>query len=325
MRKTTLHTPARITSSFYPTPTTGALNTTLNSGLGYFEIAPDLLAYGQHALGDTTVHNQITLEATDGTHTGNPTSLFFTQPGGSGPLFVAWNETVTIDGNPNTYDQVEFVMHAPFLAQVDQYFTYQIPDGQAQNIKLQAHGTSTGTVVDLAYGDNASTTIVEFFYNSSTNAITEIGTYTEATPDGQTYNNIRDLGDGRVAIIYDDQINGDGTTQVSTNIVDFRTTGVNINDSGLTGNYQSNICRRYAFQRYYSSGQPNATNEYYFIGQDLAAGAPPIDTFTGGQYANNVAIFSDANLELYVLIDPVDWLCHRYEREPSDPLHCRLR
>ncbi len=270
---------------------TGALNATINSGLGYFEIAPDLLAYGQHTLGDTTVHNQITLEATDGTHTGNPTSLFFTQPGGSGPLFVAWNETVKVDGNPNTYDQVEFVRHAPFIAgQVDQYFTYQIPDGQAQNVKLQAHGVGAGTVVYLAYGDGASTTIVEFFYNSSAQTTTEIGSYTEATPDGQTYNNIRDLGDGRVAIIYDDQINSNGTTQVSTNIVDFRTTPWNMSTSvaGTQDQY-------YAGTQFNDKvfGENDVNNFYYYIGQNTTVGPGPTDTFTGGDNGINVAIFSD--------------------------------
>ena len=206
---------------------------------GYFEIAPNLLAYGQHIAGDTTVHNQITLEANDGTHTGSTTSLFDIQPGGgSGPIFAAWNEIVTVDGDPNAYDQVEFVRHASNLAPVDQYFTYQISDGQAQNIKLQSHNYSgtlgTGTMVELAYGDGTFTTIVEFFYNTTSGTTTQVGTYTEATPDGQTYNTIRDLGDGRVAIVYDDQIDSAGTTQVTTNIVDFRNQGLKVN-WGFTG------------------------------------------------------------------------------------------
>ncbi|MFI5091309.1 MAG: beta strand repeat-containing protein, partial [Terriglobales bacterium] len=272
---------------------TGALNTSFNGGLGYVEIAPDLSAYGSDP---SLIHNQITLEATDSTHTGNPTSLFFTQPGGSGPLFVAWNEIVKVDGNPNTYDQVEFVRHAPFLPQVDQYFTYQIPDGQAQDIKLQAHGYSgvlgTGTMVYLGFGDGASTTIVEFFYNSSTSTTTEIGSYTEITPHGHIYNNIRDLGDGRVAIIYDDQTNVNGTTQVTTNIVDFRTTGLNINDSGLTGGNQQQYVAGTHFNDTFI-GENNGSNEYYFIGQNSAVGPAPTDTFTGGQFASNVAIFSD--------------------------------
>jgi hypothetical protein len=277
----------------------GALNTSFGPGnQGYVEIAPDLSAYGSDP---SLIHNQITLEADNGTHTGNPTPLSFIQPNGSGPLFVAWNETVTVDGNPNTYDQVEFVRHASFLAQVDQYFTFQIPDGQAQNVKLQSHSyynglgngaLGNGTMVELAYGDSASTTIVDFFYNTTTGTTTQIGTYTEATPNGQTYNSIRDLGDGRVAIIYDDQINsGAGTTQVTTNIVDFRTTGVNINDSGQTGGQQ------YVAGTHFNDtfiGENNNSNEYYFIGQNSAVGPAPTDTFTGGQYGSNIAIFPDA-------------------------------
>ena len=110
--------------------------------------------------------------------------------------------------------------HATGLPTVDQYFTYPIADGQAQNIKLQTHGfnngTTTGTIVFLAFGgDNTSTTVKEFFFSTTNNAntITEIGSYTEATPNGQIYTNMRDLGDGRVAIIYDDQIDGGGTTE----------------------------------------------------------------------------------------------------------------
>ena len=197
------------------------------------------MAYGQHIAGDTTVHNQITLAANDGRHTGSTTSLFDIQPGGgSGPIFAAWNEIVTVDGDPNAYDQVEFVRHASNLAPVDQYFTYQIADGQAQNIKLQSHNYSstlgTGTMVELAYGDGTFTTIVEFFYNTTSGTTTQVGTYTEATPEGQTYNTIRDLGDGRVAIVYDDQIDSAGTTQVTTKIVDFRNQGLKVN-WGFTG------------------------------------------------------------------------------------------
>ena len=205
---------------------------------GFFEIAPDLLAYGQHILGDTTVHNQITLEPLDGTRTGQTTSLLFNQLGSGGPLFVAWNETVKVDGDPNTYDQVELVRHASNLALVDQYFTFQIADGQAQNVKLQLtpyNGSlGTGTLVYLGYGDGTSTTVAEYFFNNSTNTMNELAIYSEATPNGQEFSNIRDFGDGRVAIIYDDALDpSSGTTQVTTNVVDFRTRGLNINDSNL--------------------------------------------------------------------------------------------
>ena len=115
-----------------------------NNTSSFFEIAPDLAAYGEHVVptgtpgapADPTVHNQIRLEPNDGTNTGRSSSLFFLQPGGSGPLYVAWNETVTVDGDSHTYDQVEFVRHAGSLSPVDQYFTYQIPDGQKQSVKV---------------------------------------------------------------------------------------------------------------------------------------------------------------------------------------------
>ena len=263
---------------------------------GFFEIAPNLLAYGQHIAGDTTVHNQITLEATNSTHTGSPTSLLFIQPGGSGPIFAAWNETVTVNGDPNTYDQVEFVRHDANASVVNSYFTYQIADGQAQNIKLQSHNYSgvlgTGTMVELAYGDGTFTTIVEYFYNTTSGTTTQIGTYTEATPDGQTYSNIRDLGDGRVAIIYDDQLDSAGTTQVTTNIVDFRTTGLVINDSSIT----DGLDKYFAGTQFNDSvvGENSVNNFYYYIGRTTTVGPGPTDTFTGGNNGFNVAILPDA-------------------------------
>jgi hypothetical protein len=270
---------------------TGELNTSFGpNNQGYVEIAPDLSAYGNNP---SLIHNQITLEAKNGTNTGNPTSLFFIQPNDSGPLFVAWNETVTVDGNPNTYDQVEFVRHLRGgVGPVDQYFTFQIPDGQAQNVKLQWHNYNGGTMVELAYGDSTSTTVVEFFYDPVTGTTTQVGTYTEATPHGQTYSGFRDLGDGRVAIIYDDQINSDGTTQATTNIVDFRTTGIYIDNSGLPGGKEQYVAGTH-FNDTFIGGN-NGGNEYYFIGQNSAVGPAPTDTFTGGQFANNVAIFPDA-------------------------------
>ena len=219
-----------------------------NNTSNFFEIAPNLSAYGEHivptgtpgAPADPTVHNQIRLEPNDGTNTGRPSSLFFLNPAGAnGPLYVAWNEAVTVDGDPHTYDQVEFVRHAASLSPVNQYFTYQIPDGQAQSVKLQAHNISTGSLVFLAYGDSLSTTVKEFSFNSSTNTTTEISSYTEATPNGQTYDNLRDLGDGRVAIVYDDQVDISGTTQTSTHIVDFRTAGLNISFN-FTGSISGN-------------------------------------------------------------------------------------
>ena len=218
-----------------------------NNTSSFFEIAPDLAAYGEHVVptgtpgapADPTVHNQIRLEPNDGTNTGRSSSLFFLQPGGSGPLYVAWNETVTVDGDSHTYDQVEFVRHAGSLSPVDQYFTYQIPDGQEQSVKLQAHNISNGTLVFLAYGDNASTTVKEFFFNNSNGTTTELSSYTEATPNGQTYDNLRDLFDGRVAIVYDDQVDISGTTQTNTHIVDFRSAGLNINFN-FTGSISGN-------------------------------------------------------------------------------------
>ncbi len=177
---------------------------------GFFEIAPDLLAYGQHTAGDTTVHNKITLEAGDGTNTGQPTSLLLCParqrsdpctPRGTrpSPLTAVPLPTTRLSSSVTTNP-----------TPVDQYFTYQIADGHAQNIKIQINPYNgvlgTGTMVFLGYGDNLSTTVVEYFFNSSTNATTQIGTYTEATPNGQEFNTIRDLGDGRMAVTYDDQL-----------------------------------------------------------------------------------------------------------------------
>ena len=118
--------------------------------------------------------------------------------------------------------------------------------------------------------------MVEYFFNSSTNAITQIGTYTEATPNGQEFNTIRDLGDGVGDPPPDDQLDNAGTTQVTTKIADLRTTGVNLNLSGVSDANAQNYVAGTRFNDTFV-GENSAINEYYYIGRNSVSGPAPTD------------------------------------------------
>ncbi len=275
----------------------GSVDPNFANGNGSFEIAPNLSSYLSLAGGDPSlIHNSITLEPNDNTYTGsaNPLIFFQTNALSSGnPFFVVWNETVTIDGNSNTYDQVEFAWtHSG--SNPGGSFTYQIADGQMQNVKLQAHSVDSNGdyVIFFAYGDATSTHVIEYFWNSTDNSVTTLGSYTEATPNGQEFSQLRDLGDGRVIITYDDQLPDGVTTQASMNVVDFRTTGLIINNSGLS----DGLDKYYAGTQFNDIvvGENNVNNFYYYIGQNTTSSPGPTDSFTGGDNGFNVAIFPDA-------------------------------
>ena len=51
-------------------------------------------------------------------------------------MSLAWNDTVT-DSN-GTHDQVEFAIYQPSTSTLVSQSTYQIADGNAQNIRLMA-------------------------------------------------------------------------------------------------------------------------------------------------------------------------------------------
>src|SRR5271156_477050 len=100
-------------------------------------------------------------QASPPSHTASPTTLqFVPNVGSSSNYAVAWNDTVTAAGN--TYDQVEFSIYSQSGSQVGTASTFQIADGNAQDIELTT-ATIGGTSVEiLVYGDDTGTNVVEF-------------------------------------------------------------------------------------------------------------------------------------------------------------------
>ena len=264
------------------------------AGAAYFsfQITPDLSHYASGAI------DLINQEASSGNHTETPTALQFAPNVGAGSGYsLAWNDIVT-DSN-GTHDQVEFAIYGPSLSPGNQLVsqsTFQIANGNAQNIRLATTTINGVNVAILAYGDDTGTHVVEF--NATSAAITGIisgntltvsavsagslaigdavtgagiaanttitafgtgrggaGTYTLSTtnsvtsesmtvdggnqiasfvdPSTTTFDQLTLLGDGRIALTYDNTLDAIGTTQTVTNVYDLRTPGQTINDFGV--------------------------------------------------------------------------------------------
>ena len=131
-----------------------------------FQITPDLSHYASGAI------DLINQEASSGNHTGAPTALQFAPNVGPGSGYsLAWNDIVT-DSN-GTHEQVEFAIYGPSLSpgqQLVSQSTFQIADGNAQNIRLATTTINGVNVAILAYGDDTGTHVVEF--NATSAAIT---------------------------------------------------------------------------------------------------------------------------------------------------------
>ena len=245
------------------------LNGTANSDVGFL-ITPDLSYY---AAGAT---NQIT-EPSSGT------TLVFTPNGVQGSGFsTAWLDTV--DNNGVTDYQVEFALFkASDYNSSDVYqsgtlisqSTFQVPD--AQNVRMGSYSSGGASIEFLAYGDATSTTVVEFDQSGH-----EIASITDTSPTGVTFSDLEVLGDGRVALSYD---NG---SQINTDVYDFRL-------SGLSNPTLSATSTNYIAGTQYSdtvTGASNVNNFYYYVGSSSAS---PTDTFTGGSGTSwNEALFPDA-------------------------------
>ena len=186
-----------------------------SSSLASFDIQPDLSHY---AVGAT---NQIDedLVPTLGAFAGGPSSPLSYGVIGSN-YAIAWNETVT--DAYGTHDQVEYVLDNG--STVIKQLTFQIGDGQTQNVRLATINIGGQAFEVLVYGDNTATNIIEF--NSSGNQVAAI-----VDPTTQAYSSLASLGDGRIAISYDEPAGTGATSQYDFKIFDLRTAGININDS----------------------------------------------------------------------------------------------
>ncbi|HXX09385.1 MAG TPA: hypothetical protein VEJ43_15130, partial [Pseudolabrys sp.] len=182
------------------------------SGLPSFQIQPNLAAFP----GATDL---IAQEPQSTDHTVIPVGLFFT-PNIGGNYSFAWNDTVT--DTFGTHDQVEFAIYNS-AGTLLSHQEFQIPDGQAQNIRVFAQNIpGTGPVELLAYGDDAGTHVIEF----DTSGVPLASIF---DPSTQTFGQFTTMGDGRVALTYDDPIGADGTTQYVTHIYDLRQVPLNVN------------------------------------------------------------------------------------------------
>jgi T5SS/PEP-CTERM-associated repeat protein len=141
----------------------------------------------------------------------------------------------------------------------------------------------------LAYGDTISSHIVEYDINGN-----QLASYSEAT--NQFFNQLEIFGDGRVGLSYDNVLDGSGTSQFKTDIIDLRTSGIPSYFGGLV-----NVsARTFAGTQFNDNvvGVNNTNNTYYYVGRNTT-GQGPTDTFTGtlnnGNLTSwNTAIFADA-------------------------------
>ena len=239
------------------------------SGLPSFKVLPNLTAYAPGAT------DLITQEPQSTNHTFAPVSLFFTPNIGAGGYSFAWNDTVT--DTFGTHDQVEFQIYHTGTLFAHQEF--QIPDGQAQNVRVFATNIpGTGSVELLAYGDNTGTHVVEFDSNG-------VPLASIFDPSTQTFGQFTIMGDGRIALLYDNPAGADGTTQYVTHIYDLRQAGLNTTLS--KGRRKNHYVAGTQFNDSVT-GEAGVNNTYYYDGGSA-------DSFTGGASAGwNIAIINDA-------------------------------
>ena len=209
---------------------------------------------------------------------------------------VAWNETVTnASGNTVLGDQVEFALFkAGTGGGLVTQSEFQILDGEAQNIRINEFAdpfTAGQEDIVLAYGDDTGTHINEYGVKTSgaTTTVTPLASFTD--PTAQAFDNLTILGDGRIAITYDDLVNPspDETSQYDFKIFDLRS-------QGLNNPTLSTIQANYVAGTHFSdtvTGATGVNNFYYYVGADTTIGSGPSDTFNGGTGGWNVAVFAD--------------------------------
>ncbi|MGC1777862.1 MAG: hypothetical protein WBB34_07930, partial [Xanthobacteraceae bacterium] len=260
-----------------------------------FSIAPNLTHYASGAINQIVQPIIADISAYPGQ---GASALNFTQlsSNNNGDYAVVWNETVTdAAGTVVLGDQVEFALFRTgtgmgtgtvYQAEV------QIADGNAQNVRVVEFAdplTGQDDVV-AAYGDATGTHVVEYGVTSSgtTTTVTLLDTFTD--PTTQTFDTLTALGDGRIALGYNELVNGspDETSQFSYNIYDLRSQGLDETLSTTQNNYIAGT----QFNDMVTGGN-GVNNEYYYVGNNTL-GMGPVDTFNGGTGGGwNTAIFAD--------------------------------
>jgi hypothetical protein len=209
----------------------------------------------------------------------------------SGDYAVAWNETVTSSTGGFLGDQIEFAVFKTGTGVIKQV-EFQT-DGNAQNIRVGEFtdpvASTTQDDVVVVYGDDTGTHILEYGITGGGTAVNLLESIT--APATTAFGNMTVMGDGRIAISYDDLVNPspDQTSQYDFQIFDLRTQGLNATLTASQNNYVSGT--------QYSdtvTGAAGVNNLYDFVGQDTAVGSGPSDHFAGGSGGWNIAVFSDA-------------------------------
>ena len=260
------------------------LTTISGVALPSFSIAPDLNYY-ENLYPSATVTEAITEQAPSSSHTYSANSLqFVPNAGASGDYAFVWDDTVTVSGQSQTYDQVEFALYTQSGSLVSSISTFQVAD--AQNIELQTATIDGANVEILAYGDNTGTHVVEF--DASGHEVASL-----FDPSTTTFDQFGGFGDGRISLTYDKVLDSSGTSQYTTDIYDLRTSGLNINDTGVTLTSDE----YFAGTQYgddITVGASNVNSVYYYVG-DNTTGPASTDHFTGTTGTGwSVAILSDA-------------------------------
>ena len=187
-----------------------------NSGFT-FRIDPDLSAYPGDTNHITFEHDPVSGQLITG-------SLRLVQQSLPGNHYgIAWDETIS-DANGNIVgNQVEFAVFQPLVGVISQH-TFQIPAVSPERVRLQLENND---IFVLAYGDDHVTNIVRF--DTSGNVLASTIDFTD-----HTFDNITVLGDGRVGVLYENTLDASGTSQIVGHVLDFRASGLNINDATLT-------------------------------------------------------------------------------------------
>src|SRR6185437_6747753 len=177
-----------------------------------------------------------------------------------------------------------------------QQTVFPVGDDLQQTVRLTTFRYANQSFAVLAYGDDTATNIVEF--DSSGN---EVAAFVD--PTTQVFGQLINLGDSRIAIAYDNNLDANFTSQYDFKIFDLRSVGLIIDDRTLTDNKTKYVAGTHFDDTFF--GEPNTLNEYYFVGQGTRSGTAPIDTFTGGNFGLNVAIFPDAKSHYNVTLDQI--------------------
>ena len=112
----------------------------------------------------------------------------------------------------------------------------------------------TGNVELLAYGDDTGTHVVEFDSNG-------VQLASIFDPSTQTFGQFTIMGDGRIALLYDNPAGADGTTQYVTHVYDLRQAGLNTTLSGGADHYIAGTQFNDSV-----TGETGVNNTYYYDG-----------------------------------------------------------